>query len=69
LGTRESCADLSGANLIGADLSNIDLTHALVTEVQLADTRSLAGGIMPKGQKYEDWLTDREGRKDNTNPS
>ena len=74
LGTCESCADLSGANLIGtnligADLSNIDLTHALVTEVQLADTRSLAGGIMPKGQKYEDWLTDREGRKDNTNPS
>jgi hypothetical protein len=38
-----------------------DLRKANVTDEQLADTRSLQGAIMPDGQKYEDWIKDKEG--------
>jgi Pentapeptide repeats (8 copies) len=60
--------DLQGANLYGADLQGAILYEAEVTDAQLADTRSLHGAIMPIGQKYEDWLKDKEGRgKDGEN--
>jgi uncharacterized protein YjbI with pentapeptide repeats len=67
-------ANLQGANLSGAELgakrseaihiglSGADLTDALgVTREQLAQTMSLVGATMPDGQKYEDWLKDKEG--------
>jgi Pentapeptide repeats (8 copies) len=62
-----SKAKLSGARLIGAflreaDLSAADLSGAREwTEEQLRATFSLEGATMPNGQKYEDWLKDREG--------
>ncbi len=70
-------ADLSNANLSGADLSNANLSGANlkgadVTEEQLAECASLKGAIMPNGQKYEDWLKDKEGRGEdgeNSGPS
>jgi uncharacterized protein YjbI with pentapeptide repeats len=52
---------LRDADLEDADLSGADLTGALVTRQQLAECRSIEGAIMPNGQKYEDWLKDREG--------
>jgi uncharacterized protein YjbI with pentapeptide repeats len=62
-----SDAKLSNANLYEADLSdarliNADLSDAYgVTEEQLeAQATSLEGATMPNGQKYEDWLRDRE---------
>ena len=63
-------ADLSNANLSGADLSNANLSGANlkgadVTEEQLAKCASLEGATMPNGQKYEDWLKDKEGREEN----
>ena len=65
------------ANLRGADLSNVNLSGANlkganVTEEQLAKCKSLKGAIMPNGQKYEDWLKDKEGRREdgeNSGPS
>jgi uncharacterized protein YjbI with pentapeptide repeats len=63
-----SGADLSGADLSGADLSGADLENATVSKEQLARCESLEGATMPNGQKYEDWLKDREVRgedKDN----
>ena len=60
-------ADLSGADLSGADLTDADLTGADLTGaegVRCEQTRgaeSLDGATMPNGQKYEDWLKDREG--------
>jgi hypothetical protein len=60
-------AVLSHAHLSGADLSGADLSHAYLigargaTNEELdrqADT--LKGATMPNGQKYEDWLKDRE---------
>ncbi len=70
-------ADLSNANLSGADLSNANLSGANlkganVTEEQLAKCKSLKGAIMPNGQKYEDWLKDKESRGEdgeNSGPS
>jgi hypothetical protein len=61
-------ADLRGAGLSEANLSGADLTDAKVTVELLRhvlDSCSLEGAIMPNGQKYEDWLKDREGRKQN----
>jgi hypothetical protein len=60
-----SGADLSGANLSDAYLKNADLNHAKgVTEKQLEkQARTLEGATMPNGQKYEDWLKDREKRQ------
>jgi uncharacterized protein YjbI with pentapeptide repeats len=67
-------ANLQGANLSGAELgakrseaihvglSGADLTDALgITQEQLSQTMSLIGATMPDGQKYEDWLKDKEG--------
>jgi hypothetical protein len=47
-------ADLSGANLSGI---------WELTDEQLGTVKTLAGATMPNGQKYEEWLKDREGRK------
>ena len=54
-------ANLSEANLIGADLSGAEgITNGELSR----QTRFLEGATMPDGKKYEDWLKDREGRKD-----
>jgi len=53
--------NLSGAQLSEADLQDADLQDANVTDEQLADAMSLKGATMPNGQKYEDWLKDKEG--------
>ena len=56
-------ADLRCADLSRADLSGADLSGAIgVTAQQLGKCKSLAGATMPNGQKYEDWLKDREAR-------
>jgi uncharacterized protein YjbI with pentapeptide repeats len=60
-------ADLSNANLSGANLKGAD-----VTEEQLDQAKSLEGATMPNGQKYEEWLKDKEGRGEdgeNSGPS
>src|SRR5215216_3968028 len=56
-------ADLSEANLRDADLRGADLMQVRgVTNEELAQlVGSLAGVTMPNGQKYEDWLKDKEG--------
>jgi uncharacterized protein YjbI with pentapeptide repeats len=58
-----SRADLRRANLIEADLGEADLGEAdlsgaegITNEELEQQTASLAGAIMPNGQKYEDWL-------------
>jgi pentapeptide repeat protein len=61
-GTDLSRAYLSGTNLSGADLSGADLTDAYVSEKQLLSAWSLEGATMPNGQKYEEWIKDKEGR-------
>jgi uncharacterized protein YjbI with pentapeptide repeats len=61
--TRLAGADLSGADLTNADLSAADLTNVQVTEEQLREAESLEGATMPNGQKYEDWIKDKEERK------
>jgi uncharacterized protein YjbI with pentapeptide repeats len=63
-------ADLSGANLSGADLSSANLESAnlkgaTVDDEQLDQAKSLKGATMPNGQKYEEWLKDKEGREEN----
>ncbi len=59
-------ATLSGADLFGADLSEANLIGAEgITNAELEQQfASLEGATMPNGQKYEDWLKDREGRKE-----
>jgi hypothetical protein len=54
-------ANLEEANLEEANLEEANLQDAKVTDEQLASTVSLQGAIMPNGQKYEDWLKDKEG--------
>jgi uncharacterized protein YjbI with pentapeptide repeats len=61
-GRFESGARMIRTRLDGADLSGADLTNARVTEEQLREAESLEGATMPNGQKYEDWLKDKEGR-------
>jgi uncharacterized protein YjbI with pentapeptide repeats len=54
-------ADLSGADLSGAYLKEADLSGAIGwTEEQLTAARCLEGATMPNGQKYEDWLKEKE---------
>jgi uncharacterized protein YjbI with pentapeptide repeats len=54
-------ANLSGANLRDANLSGANLSGARgVTDEQL---EPLEGATMPNGQKYEDWLKDKESSK------
>jgi uncharacterized protein YjbI with pentapeptide repeats len=62
-------ANLTGADLTGADLTGADLTGATrLTDEGIAAAESLKGATMPNGQKYEDWLKDKEGRgKDREN--
>ena len=68
--------NLRGANLRGAylgytDLGEADLSYADLrggrawTEEQLRRARTLEGATMPNGQRFEDWLKDREGRSKN----
>ena len=59
--TRLGGADLRGADLGGAVLTNAVLTNAEVTEEQLREAGSLERATMPNGQKYEDWIKDKEG--------
>jgi hypothetical protein len=65
-------ANLRGANLRGADLSNAVLFDTDLTDADLFDAtfswwgelnscKSLKGATMPNGQKYEDWLKDKDG--------
>jgi uncharacterized protein YjbI with pentapeptide repeats len=64
-GANLSGAYLSGANLREADLRDANLEGARsVTGDQLAEASSLEGATMPNGQKYEDWLKDKEGHGD-----
>jgi uncharacterized protein YjbI with pentapeptide repeats len=52
---------LSNADLSGAELKKTNLSGAWEwTEGQLSEARTLEGATMPDGQKYEDWLKDRE---------
>jgi Pentapeptide repeats (8 copies) len=61
-------ADLSGADLAGAELSYTDLSGAEgVTEEQVSQAQTLQGATMPNGQKYEEWLKDKEGRGEGEN--
>jgi uncharacterized protein YjbI with pentapeptide repeats len=60
-----SHADLSGADLSNADLRGADLGDArgVSNEALEQQAKSLEGATMPNGQKYEDWLKDRENRQ------
>jgi uncharacterized protein YjbI with pentapeptide repeats len=67
-------AYLTATYLEGADLSGADLSRAKrVTNVELErQAKSLKGATMPNGQKYEEWLKDKEGREEdgeNSSPS
>jgi len=61
--------DLSEAQLRDTNLSDAHLREANLrgvvgwTEDQLLAAYSLEGATMPNGQKYEDWLKDREKRQ------
>jgi hypothetical protein len=63
-------ADLSGANLKetnlkGAYLSGANLKYAKGwTEEQFSAATPFYGATMPNGQKYEDWIKERERRKE-----
>jgi uncharacterized protein YjbI with pentapeptide repeats len=58
-------ANLRGANLGGANLSGADLSGAHGwTDEQLRAASSLKGTTMPYGQKYEDWIKDKKGRRE-----
>jgi uncharacterized protein YjbI with pentapeptide repeats len=67
-GAKLSSAKLIDAKLIDANLTDADLTDADLTDAkgwtleQLTAARSLKGATMPDGQKYEDWLNDKESR-------
>jgi hypothetical protein len=59
-----SGAFLSGAILWGMTMYEADLSHAKgISDEQLERAESLKGATMPNGQKYEDWLKDREKRQ------
>jgi uncharacterized protein YjbI with pentapeptide repeats len=73
-----SGANLSGVNLSGVNLSGVNLNEANlrgaegVTEDQLTEVKSLKGATMPNGQRYEEWLKDKDRREEagaNSNPS
>jgi uncharacterized protein YjbI with pentapeptide repeats len=75
LGANLSNADLTDANLSGAVLSGADLSEAIldnailegadgITNEELDQQAvSLDDATMPNGQKYEEWLKDREKRQ------
>jgi len=62
-------ADLQGANLTEAKLIGAKLRGAKVTTEQLELAESLEGATMPNGQKYEDWLKDKEDREEDEESS
>ena len=64
LGADLHMADLRNANLSGAILADADLYGAEgVTSEELDQQAvSLDGATMPNGQKYEEWLNDKESR-------
>jgi uncharacterized protein YjbI with pentapeptide repeats len=77
-GANLSEANLSGASYFGVDLSHANLSGAYLmgadlrgakgwTEEQLATCRTLKATTMPNGQKYEDWIKDKEGHKQDEN--
>jgi uncharacterized protein YjbI with pentapeptide repeats len=57
-------ANLGGANLQEANLELANLQAAAVTDEQLSAALSLQGATMPDGQKYEEWLKDKDRGKD-----
>ena len=75
-GAHLSEANLSGANLSGANIGYLDLSGADLNGADLSgafgvanekleqQAKYLKGATMPNGQKYEDWLRDRERRKE-----
>jgi hypothetical protein len=55
------------ARLIKATLVRTNLSGAKLSEADLSEAH-LEGATMPNGQKYEDWLEDKEGpREDGEN--
>jgi uncharacterized protein YjbI with pentapeptide repeats len=60
-----SGAVLAKANLSGAVLANANLSGAegITNEELEQQAKTLEGATMPNGQKYEDWLKDREKRQ------
>ena len=66
LGADLSRAVLDNANLSNAVLDNANLGGAdgITNEELEQQAVSLEGADMPNGQKYEDWLKDREGRRE-----
>jgi hypothetical protein len=59
-------ANLSGAVLSGAVLSgaNLQVVKGQTNEQLEGEAKSLERATMPDGQKYEEWLEDREDRND-----
>src|SRR5918999_1227509 len=57
-------AHLEEANLEGAHLEGANLQGAHLEEANLEGAH-LEGAIMPNGQKYEEWLNDKEGSGEN----
>src|SRR5919112_2492636 len=59
-------AELKGADLRRANLWKADLRGAVgITNAHLEQqASSLKGATMPDSHKYEDWLKDRSGRKE-----
>jgi uncharacterized protein YjbI with pentapeptide repeats len=56
-------ANLSGVNLRQADLSRANLSGAFGwTEAQFRAAISLESATMPNGQKYEEWLKEKQER-------
>jgi len=53
-------ADLTGADLTNAHAPGANFSDATVTERQVLACRVLTLATMPNGQKYEDWLKDKE---------
>jgi len=72
-GAELNSAFLNSADLRYAYLSNADLSYAYLrgadlnkavglTDEQIAAAESLEGATMPNGQKYEEWIMDKERR-------